>query len=100
MAGILDAVSAQVDQMSEEELRAEFLQYQKAKAEQKERQQKYNATPEAKANRKAYQEKRLADINADPEKKAALTASRKAYHEKPEVKARMKEYRDKRNAKI
>jgi hypothetical protein len=100
MAGILDEVMKQVEQMSEEELRAEFIAAQKAKAEQKERQLKYNASPEAKEKRSTYQKNRLAQMATNPELKAKIEAQRKAYHGKPEVKARMKEYRDARNAKI
>lgn len=100
MAGILDEVVKQVESMSEEELRAEFLAAQKAKAEQKERQLKYNSSPEAKAKRSEYQKNRLAQMETNPELKAKIEAQRKAYHSKPEVKAKMKEYRIKRNARI
>jgi hypothetical protein len=94
---LLDEIAKQVETMSEEELRAEFVKAQEDKLKRKAKQAEYNANPEAKAKRLDYQKTRNEAIKADPEKYAALTAKRKEYMGRPEVKGKMKEYRDKRN---
>jgi hypothetical protein len=97
MAGILDEIAKQVESMSEDELRAEFLKAQEERHKRKTKQLEYNAKPEMKAKRLEYQKKRNEQIKQDPEKYGTLQAKRKEYMSRPEVKAKQKDYRTKRN---
>jgi hypothetical protein len=90
--GILDEVTAQVESLTPEQLKAEFAKIQEQRAKRQEKQKEYNASPEAKEKRLAYS-KQYREKN--PEK---FKETRKAYMQKPEVKARMKDYRLKRQA--
>lgn len=92
MGNIIDEVTAAVDNMDEATLRAEFARITKEREERKVKQKEYNASPEAKAKRKAYSEEYR---KKNPDK---FKEQRKAYMQKPEVKQRMKAYRQKRQA--
>jgi len=97
MAGILDEIAKQVESMSEDELRAEFLKAQEERHKRKAKQLEYNAKPEMKEKRLAYQKKRNEQIKLDPEKYSVLQSKRKEYMSRPEVKEKQKAYRTKRN---
>ena len=98
MASILSEVN--LDNLSTDDLKAHLAKTLQAKAKQREHQKEYNATPEAKEARKAYQTKRQAEIATDPEKAAALKTKREEYNQRPEVVAKRKEYHKKRNASM
>jgi hypothetical protein len=97
---ILDEITKSVESMSEDELRTAFIAAKEEKEKRKVKQLEYNASPEAKAKRVAYQQERNAAIKQDPEKYAKVVEQRKAYMSKPEVKMKQKAYRDERNAKM
>lgn len=74
---ILTDIAAEVEGMSQEELREELRRAQATEVKRKERQKEYNASPEAQARRKAYYD--------DPDKKEA----RKAYQKKRAAKQKL-----------
>lgn len=90
---ILDEVQAQLDGMTPEQLKAEFLKITEDRAKRQLKQKEYNASPEAKAKRQEYSKKYREE---NPEK---FKETRKAYMQKPEVKERMKAYRTERQAR-
>jgi len=100
MGSILSEAAANFENLSVEDLKAHLQKVAAAQVKQRERQKEYNATPEAKEKRTAYQTKRNAEIKADPEKYEALKEKRKAYMSKPEVVEKRKAYHAKRNAEI
>lgn len=91
--GILDDAAKDVGQMSEDEIRKEFLALAQAREKRKVKQAEYNAKPENKAKREAYSK---AYRDKDPE---AFKAKRKAYMTRPDVKAKHKAYMKDRNDK-
>lgn len=97
---LLSEAQANFENLSIDELKAHLTQVAAAQAKQRERQKEYNASPEAKAQRKEYQTKRLADIKGNPEEYAKLQAKRKEYMNRPDVKAKRQEYHKKRNAEL
>ena len=97
MGSMLDEIAKTVESMTEEELRAEFIKAQADRSARKEKQLAYNADPENKAKRLAYQKQRNELIKTDPAAYAKLTEKRKAYMSRPDVKDKQKAYRVKRN---
>lgn len=91
--GILDEVQAQLDSMTPDQLKEEFLKITADREKRKEKQKEYNASPEAKEKRQAYSKKYREE---NPEK---FKETRKAYMQKPEVKERLKTYRQERQAR-
>ena len=91
--GILDEAQKSVSEMSEDDIRKEFLALSAAREKRKVKQAEYNSKPENKAKREAYSK---AYREKDPD---GFKAKRKAYMTRPDVKEKHKAYMKARNEK-
>lgn len=100
---IFTSALADAEQMSDSDLREALEKYRQNEEERRERQKKYNTSPEAIERRKQYNDERKRKMDPtspeyDEEFTLKIKAARKEYMDKN--KEARKQYNQKRNAKM